>query len=89
MSALARVVILAEDEHYVAYYAAMDTIQGAAKLGSIHIGAVHRHQHRYRDWVDLMRHLAHELTIDVLGEGVRWADILIEDCIDHAWHGGH
>lgn len=81
--ALARVVIRSEGEHYAAYYAARDTLDGAAMLGCVHIGAVHRHQHRYRDWVDLMRHIAHELTIDAVGEHVRWCDIVIEEQAVH------
>lgn len=75
----ARVVISADGEHYVALYAAMDTLNGAVTLGSVHIGAVHRHQHRYRDWIDLMRHIAHELTIDAIGERVSWCDIVVEE----------
>jgi len=77
--ALARVVIPAQGEHYVAWYAAMHTLDGAFVLGTIHIGAVHRHQHRMRDWIDLLKHIAHELTIDAVRKEVHWCDIVVEE----------
>lgn len=71
----ARVVIRLEGEYWIGYYAPPDSFEGAVVLGAIHRGAVSRHQHRRTDWINLLKHLAVEVTRDLEGEHVGWFDV--------------
>ena len=76
---IVRLVTSTEGEYRVVRFAAVGTMEGSFVLGTIHLGAVHRHQHRWSDFVDLMRHLAQELSEEAIGERVAWCDVRLED----------
>lgn len=69
---LARLAMRVDGDMWIAYFAPVDTMDGAVILGAINIGMIIGHPHRKKAFLDLMRDLIADRIEEALGSRPMW-----------------
>lgn len=81
---LGRLALRAEGESWNAYYALLETMEGAIPLGSIRMGAVVNNPARKQAFMDLMQGIVADILKEETGQAPTWT---IERAPEHERSG--
>ena len=71
---IGRLALRVEGDEWVAYYARTTTMDGALRIGSIHIRIVEQRPARKQEFMDLMRRALDDILRDVTGAQPSWQE---------------